>query len=314
MSPTHRPCPACGGQDRFYLILAPHNGGDPYWRCRQCNFTEPDDGNDLLGAAGKDGAPPSARTPTEIAESQYAYTVVAERCAAALWKPDGRQALEALRRRGLSDATIRAARLGWCGDGRDLFTTLFYHDRAAYDGALTGGLRKSQGIPRAVLTDCITIPYFDGDRCILLRGRKLHPRSGDPKYLSPAGSLYAGAVPRFYLHETMGDDAVLLTEGEFKALAAYQAYIEGRSPLPCIATCGVFYLPPALIDALRGRIVYLAYDNEAPKPGQRTSPAAQAIGRNGAKLRMAGIPVKVVELPRPAGVAKVDLDSYLIAA
>jgi hypothetical protein len=139
------------------------------------------------------------------------------------------------------------------------------------------------------------------------------PRPGEAKYLSPAGPLYAGAEPTFYLHHVLPEsEAVILTEGELKALAAHQEWRRGRSPLPCVATSGILYLPPALLAALRGKLVYLAYDNEAPKRGQRLSVGERAISRNGAKLRDAGIAVKVIELPRPNERAKVDLDSYIL--
>lgn len=311
----HRPCPACGGTDRFYLITDPHDGGDPYWRCRVCDFTESHDDATLDTAAPDHVSRQQPRTPAQIAESHYAYTAVAERCAQALWWRGGAEALAYLRKRGLHDATIRAAKLGWSGDGYRFFTDLFYSDRAAYDGAMTGGLRKAQGVPRPVLKGCITIPYWDGETCVLLRGRKLSPKRGEAKYLSPAGPLYAGATPRFYLHDTLTADApVILTEGEIKALAAFQMYLEGDSALPCVATCGILYLPPPLVETLRGRIVYLAYDSEEPKRGYKQSPGELAIARNGAKLRTVNAIVKVTALPRPGGVTKVDLDSYLLAA
>lgn len=309
----NRPCPECGGHDRFYLITNPNNGGNPYWRCRQCDYTEPHD--EELGEVAPDhSSRQQPRTATEIAEAHTAYTAVAAYCADQLWTKAGSTALAALRKRGLTDDTIHAARLGWCGDGAELFTWLFYHNQPVYDGALIGGLRKRQGVPRPVCKQTITIPYFDGDTCVLLRGRKLAPQRNDPKYLSPNGPLYAGAPPRFYLHATLDQQpAVILTEGELKALAAYQEWKAGRSPLPCVATSGVMYLPPTLINALRGKVVYLAYDNEEPKRGYRQSPGDVAVGRNGAKLRAAGIAVKVIELPRKPGQVKVDLDSYLAA-
>lgn len=303
---ANKPCPECGGSDRFYLIVAPNNGGAPYWRCRQCDYTEPHD--EEFGEVAPDHASrKEPRSAAEIAEAQAAYTTVAVRCAEQLWRRDGQKALDYLRRRGLSDATIRAARLGWCGDGADLFTRLFYADRAAYDGAMTGGLRKKQAVPQPVCKHTITIPYWHGDTCVLLRGRKLVPGRGEPKYLSPAGPLYAGGAPRFYLHHVLADaPSVILTEGELKALAAHQEWRAGRAQLPCVATSGVMYLPPALIDALVGKVVYLAYDNEESRAGER------AISRNGNKLRAAGIAVKVIELPRAAGQHKVDLDSFIL--
>lgn len=314
MFQLNKPCPECGGSDRFYLITQPNNGGAPYWRCRQCDYTEPHDELDDLGEVAPDHASrKAALTAEETAEAHAAYTAVAKKCAAALWSRNGKNALDYLRKRGLSDPMIKGAQLGWCGDGSEMFTDLFYTDRAAYDGAMTGGLRKRQGIPRPVLKYTITIPYFDGATCVLLRGRKLSPRPGEPKYLSPAGPLYAGAPPHFYLHHVLQDaPAVILTEGELKALAAHQEWRAGRSQLPCVATSGIMYLPPTLIDALREKVVYLAYDNERPKRGERESPGDRAISRNGAKLRAAGIAVKVIELPRADSQSKVDLDSYIL--
>lgn len=309
----NKPCPICGGSDRFYLITQPSNGSAPYWRCRQCDYTEPHD-EDLGEVAPDHVSRRETRSATEIAEAHAAYTAVADYCADQLWTSAGAAALSHLRKRGLSDDTIRRARLGWCGDGAEMFTRLFYADRPAYDGAMTGGLRRRQGVPRPVCKYTITIPYWHGDTCVLLRGRKLVMCGNEPKYLSPAGPLYAGAVPRFYLHETLaGATSIILTEGELKALAAYQEWRAERSPMPCVATSGVMYLPSALIEALQGKVVYLAYDNEARRRGQRQSPGEAAIGRNGNKLRAAGITVKVIELPRRPDQVKVDLDSYIAA-
>lgn len=311
---ANKPCPICAGRDRFYLIMQPADGSAPYWRCRQCDYTEPHDED--IGEVSHDHATrQQTRTPEQIAESHLAYTVVARRCAAALWSKAGQPALDYLRGRGLSDTIIKGAGLGWCGDGADLFVDLFYHERPAYDGALTGGLRRRQGIPNHILRRTITIPYWQGDTCVLLRGRKLAVKAGEAKYLSPSGPLYAGATPWFYLHHVLLDDhaAVILTEGELKALAAHQEWRAGRSPLPCVATSGVMYLPPALVEALRGKTVYLAYDNERPRRGGE-SPGERAISRNGAKLRAAGIAVKVITLPRADDQAKVDLDSFILSS
>lgn len=303
----NKPCPECGGRDRFYLITQPSNGGAPYWRCRQCDYTEPHEDDDLDSASPEHTSRKEPRTEAEIAEAHAAYTAVAHFCAGALWSRDGQRALDYLRKRGLSDSIIKGAQLGWCGDGAAMFTDLFYHRKEAYEGTMIGGLRKRQGIPRPVCKYTITIPYWHGDTCILLRGRKLAPKRGEPKYLSPAGPIYAGGSPRFYLHHVLKDQvSVILTEGELKALVAHQEWRAGRSHLPCVATSGVMYLPPALIDALKGKVVYLAYDNEDNRAGER------AVSRNGNKLRAAGITVKVIQLPRADGQSKVDLDSFIL--
>lgn len=311
MNHQNKPCPACGGTDRFYYIAAPHDESAPYWRCRQCDYTEPGDED----GESPDGGEHQQRrlTPEETAEAHHAYTAVALACAERLWKPEGANALAYLRKRGLSDSMIRGARLGWCGDGMELFTHLWYTDRRAYDGALTGGLRKLQGVPKPLLRRAITIPYWQGETCALLRTRLYSPQPGQPKYLSPSGPHYAGGAPSFYLHHVLdGQPSVILTEGEIKALVAHQEWRAGRNPLPCVATAGALYLPDALVQALAGKTVYLAYDNEKPKRGERESAGEKAIVRNGNKLRKAGIAVKVIELPR-GDEDKVDLDSYILA-
>jgi DNA primase len=253
-------------------------------------------------------------TPEQIADVQYAYQVIAEACAERLWSPAGAYAVQYLLKRGLSKPTIRAAGLGLSDEPTRLFEELWRHDSRAYRGALFGGLRKRQAVPRGVMIDTIIIPYrFDG-RCVLVRGRKLHPQPDAPKYLSPACPLYSGAEPRFYLHDVLADtDQVILTEGEFKALAAHQAWIDGRSPMPCAATAGISCLPNSLIACLRGKTVYLAFDSEDPRPGAKLSPGDAATLKHGARLRKQGINVQVLTLPRPAGVAKMNLDSYLLA-
>jgi len=308
----NRPCPACGGDDRFYLVPHPRTGGPPFWRCNQCPYTERYAGDLSSDPFVASAAAPPARSVDELNDVQDAYGVVARRCVETLWARDGTSARTYLHGRGLEPDTIRALGFGYCPDGEQLMRELWRTDERAYWGAYLGGLRKRQGIPYAVLRGTITIPYWSDGRCVLLRGRKLHPQPGWPTYLSPAGPLFASGAPRFYLHDLLhGADGILLTEGELKAAAAYQAWRAGDSPMPCIATCGVGYLPDALIAHLRGKTVYLVFDNEAPKPGERLSPAEQAILRHGPRLRRQNVTTRVVTLPRPAGVQKVDLDSYL---
>jgi len=315
----HKPCPICGGTDRFYLITAPHDGNDPYWRCRRCDYTEPD--ADSAGGDAPEAAPRQVYDPDTIAAIYRAYAAVAERAAAALWRAEGRQALAYLRQRGVSDATIRDLKLGWTGDGAELLSTVWHADtgrvdpnrcrydpRSDYDMMAVGGLRKG-GAPRQILKDAITIPYGVGGACVLIRSRKLRPRAGEPKYLSPAGPMYATGTPRLYLADDMaGADAVIVTEGEFKALIARQEWRAGRSPYPCGATPGAAYWPDAFTEALTGKTVYLAFDNDANGAGQ----AAQR--KIAEKLRQSGIAVKLITLPRRAGEAKIDLDRYVLEA
>jgi hypothetical protein len=323
---TYRPCPVCGGKDRFAFIQSPRNGGRPFWWCRQCNHTEA-----AVEADIAEVTPETKRlhSPVEVHGIYRAYAEIAQRCATALWAPDGRSALTYLRQRGLEDATIQAMNLGWCGDGYALLRQLWYEEYRAgvlklaepysissvIDMATLGGLRKPNWQPQPILYGgVITIPYMAGGKCVLLRSRRLNPEVGQAKYLSPSGPLYAGGQPQFYLHDSLrGASSVILTEGEFKALAAHQEWRAGRLSLPTIATPGIGYLSPDLIAALRGKTVYLAYDAEAPRFGDAHSPGDLWVRRNGAKLTRTGIKVKVILLPRPDHLNKVDLDSYILA-
>jgi len=319
MDAFHRPCPVCGGVDRFYLIANPRNGGAPYWRCRQCDHTDP--AGTLPGFDADRHDPPPTIDPGTREAIYRCYDIVAQMCVERLWSSDGRRALAYLRQRGLTPETLRTLRIGWSGAGDDLLTDLWrreigrlpvdrctYSTSSSYDVALLGGLRFPGGAhPRGVLRGCVTLPYYANGRCVWLRGRKLAPRPGEPRYFAPAGPAFAGGAPRFYLHDLLHDHAeLLLTEGELKCLLAHQEWRAGRSLHPCIAVPGAAFLPPDLAAALRGATVHLAFDTDASGAGQRLALRAAE------KLRLAGAAVRIITLPLPAGKAKADLDSFIL--
>jgi Zn ribbon nucleic-acid-binding protein len=348
-------CPQCGGTDRFFLVAQPRNGGTPFRLCRQCNYHESATPNEVY-----DFPPKRTLTVEQQQHAQRGYAAAARWCAEQLWEPGGAAARAYLRQRGFSDDTIRAMGLGFHPDTWQdvLGSAIFKQDVDAYDGMQLGGLTGPQGKPKNLLRGTITIPYTAGATCTTLRTRKLNPGT-EPKYLSPAGvDLYTGATPTFFLHDVLEQtDAIILTEGEFKALAAWQAWQEGVLSLPAIAQPSVGYLPDVLIDALRGKTVYLCYDSEQRKdpfelsPGERyTIQHGEALTGLGVKQRLVtlrarqkqarkdddqeectrveaeiaraeealtaikdrAIRVKVLRLPRPADVPKIDLDSYLL--
>jgi DNA primase len=91
-------------------------------------------------------------------------------CEKRLWCRSGRDALKFLRRRGLSDQTIRAARLG-------------------YDHQKDG----------------VTIPWFDGKQLRMVNVRRLN---GEPKYDAEAGSVRGILYPSAKLQA--GDPILLV--------------------------------------------------------------------------------------------------------
>ncbi len=343
-------CPRCGGSDRFFLVTNPRNGGDPFWHCRHCRHTE--------------GGDPASAKPTtkqltddQIDQAHRGYSAAAAWCAGELWTPAGTEALDYLHSRGLTDATILAAGLGWhldhWRDGAGL--ALWKQDRDAYEGARLGGLLGPQAKPKSVLRGVVTFPYRRSGIVAMLRSRKLDPGTG-PKYLSPAGvPLYAGGDPCFFLHDELAaTNKVIMTEGEIKGLVATQAYRNGQLSMPAIAQPGIGVLPDQLITSLANKEVFLVYDTEERTDPFQPSPGERYTIRNGEKLTgrhleqrrgmlekqlgkakdsaakaqieaeivavdaelaafpQLGIIVRVVRLPRPADVAKVDLDSFIL--
>lgn len=168
----HAPCPLCekrdgdGGEDR--LCVWPNEGRA--W-CRRCerSYTLAEvlaaqAGISVSKARKQLGNAASGRgvdiAPANAVEDRGMWLARAERlikaCEGNLWSPGGATALGYLRDRGLTDATIRAARLGVNLEER-------------YEKRATWGLRPEDnpetGRPRKVYLPgaAISIPYFGAD-------------------------------------------------------------------------------------------------------------------------------------------------------
>jgi hypothetical protein len=272
-----QPCPRCGGENRFYLVARPRNGGAPFRICNACRYVEALDPSEP--------APQVQRQLTETERQQVylVYAAVADWAATYLWTPAGADALAYLHARGLSDETIHRARLGFHPEGFESAAgvMLWHRDRPLYEAGKLGGLWAAQSRPKGVLRGTVLFPYYDRHgRCVLLRGRRLKTDDPDaPKYLSPAGvALYAGGPPVPYLVDWLTEEEpqILVGEGEIKVLLARQAGV------PAIGQPGVSYRPETFLDALRERTAIWCYDVEARKdpfvlsPGERETLAAVA--------------------------------------
>ena len=269
-SNSSRPCPSCGGNDRYVYIAQPRDGRSPFWYCtHRCGMFE---------AVSPNARRPNSRPPLKAkqrAQAYRGYTAAALWCQGELWQPGGAQALAYLHARGLTDETIRAARIGWHFDHwcDGLGPALYKQNRAAYTGARLGGLLGPQGKPKNMLRGAITLPYWRADECRMVRTRMLDPGTS-PKYQAPAGvGYYAGGEPCFYLDDVIDQvDALILTEGEFKALAVWQAWRAKQLSVPAVAQPGIGFLPDALLDRLAGKTVYLCYDSEMRRDPFQPSP------------------------------------------
>jgi hypothetical protein len=163
----------------------------------------------------------------------------------------------------------------------------------------------------------IVIPYRDGDQIADLRTRRF-PGAG---YTSLPGS-YAGrgAITPLCWETTAANEVVLITEGEFKALAATAAYRAGTLPYPTIGHPGLNYFRQEWATQLvqRGvRVAILAYDRRASRPrdpagNEQLAPEDLWTIRHGITLTQAGLQVLVLTLPLTPGAAKEDLDGFLL--
>ena len=220
------PCPFCGGNDRF-LVWPDHPSGRGRFWCRQCG--EQGDAIDYLrrrdGLGFRDACEqlevdiPEQRDghqqqpikePAKVkglcppsATWQVQGRRFVEQARECLWSEAGIRALEWVRGRGLEDATIQVAGLGFNPEDQ--------REEPEVWGFETD--HKAIWLPRGIV-----IPWEIGGE--LWRVNIRRPQ-GEPKYIGPAG-YSKGLFGADVLIEHPAFPAVLV-EGEFDALTLRQA-------------------------------------------------------------------------------------------
>ena len=187
-----------------------------------------------------------------------------------------------LRASGLSDETIRAAGV---------------YSLRPRDIALFFNLRR--GVPAEIET-ALCFPYQGGGFARI----KLFPALGKMKYAQPPKT---GA--RLYMPLPVRDGEIVVTEGEKKTLAAYQAGLNAAG----IGGLWSWLTKGEPIDDLNliewdSRDVVIVPDSDVFQR-QDLLRAVYALGR---ELRERGAAVSVVQIPQP-GQTKIGLDDYLAA-
>ena len=211
------PCPFCGGTDRFRVWPLSESPG--YW-CRQCG--ESGDAityamkHDKLGfreACARLGAdismPMAPRTrrperraePAPAEEWQRQGLKVVALCEKQLWTERGERARAWLRGRGLKDNTLREWQVG-------------YSSGLGQCPSVSGQTELGQWLAGLWVPEGIVIPGLgvDGQLWYL----KVRRPAGEPKYVQVKGS-HPALVGRL-----KGKTTLLLTEGEFDAMLAWQ--------------------------------------------------------------------------------------------
>lgn len=219
------PCPRCGGKDRFYVQREffacrkchPRRGNAIDFACwlRGCDFMEAvtwlSNGNPPTLAEPPAPRPPRPRwpplqPPPQIWQHRAAECVTYAQ--AQLWQPAGRPGLDYLLSRGLTEATIWAAGLG-------------YNPKDVTDQAARWGVTDR---PTVWLPAGVVIPWYVDNGLHRLNIRLLKPRrdrtGNELKYIGPPG--WAGANPLYNADSITPHKPVILVEGEFCALVITQ--------------------------------------------------------------------------------------------
>lgn len=329
------PCPFCadGGEDRFHVWMEA-SGGRPaerYW-CRVC------DRRGLLKNLNGDEQPlamPSRRceggrvdssrpraepSPHHIPFYRQLYTAVALWAHAWLLDPCHPEPYAYLRRRGLDDTTISRYVLGvTLSDPESLVAHLRDTCPEAFPYAEEAGLIviDDNGRERTHwnLRGRLVFPYIASGEVVDLRTRTWDASKG---YRSLGPYVERGAtVPFGWDSITPGTKRVIVTEAEFKALVALQAYHTGELDAPTIGQPGLTVFREAWAQQLVTQgveEVVLCYDSQprTVKDGLPVlTPEEQWSLRHGATCATAGLQVRVARLPLAPGEDKAEIDTFL---
>jgi DNA primase len=146
--------------------------------------------------------------------------------------PEGRAALDYLRRRGLTDETIRHFGLGWSGEGRGGLITELKRDGIEQDLLLEAGLLRGGedgGRIGELFFNRVTFPIRDRrGRMISFGGRTVG--DGQPKYLNgPETALFSKRRNLYALDlaRAARGATVLVVEGYMDVIALHQAGFTG---------------------------------------------------------------------------------------
>jgi hypothetical protein len=174
---------------------------------------------------------------------EFARRVVAE-AEAALWSSAGDGARQYLNGRGLTDATIRGARLGL--QAEESYVKGVFPDKPVW-------------VPHGIF-----IPWFGDDDVLMVNVRR--PEGSDPKYWALRGSRRDGVYPSRRLIRV--GRPLALVEGEFESLLLNQD-LDGL--LPAITLGGAGNRPmAAVLDAMLGASPWLVA-GDADAAGEKSS-------------------------------------------
>jgi hypothetical protein len=320
------PCPFCGGDhrsDRFRVWV----NDKRYW-CRQCQRSGWLD--ELSGTAKQSSTTPVTRRsrerskpvtgdPSAIVAYRQLYGAVALWAHSNLLDDCNPEPLEYVRKRGFDDTTIHTNLIGYAlqdAEALPYYLQRNHPELLAYaEGAGVLTDYNGQLLTHQSLRNALVLPYIAHGEAVDLRTRSFQNKT----YRSLSGSYESrGAIFPFGWDAIDNADTLILTEGEFKALAVIQAARAGRLSVSALAHPGLSYLHDSWGEQLVARgvqTVILAYDSQ-PRTARndmlQLTPEEIWSLRHGETLAATGISVRVLRLPLEPGTTKADLDSFIL--
>ncbi|MFM7414955.1 MAG: DNA primase [Alphaproteobacteria bacterium] len=191
----------------------------------------------LAGEAGLEVPKLAPRDAERARQARDLHTVMEAASAAfqrRLRLPEGRPALEYLRRRGLTEDTIQGFGLGWAGAGRGALQADLKQDAFEPDQLIEAGLLKApegDEAPRDFFFNRVMFPIRDRrGRVIAFGGRILG--DGQPKYInSPETPLFRKRYALYGLDRAregvFRGAALVAVEGYMDVIALHQAGFTG---------------------------------------------------------------------------------------
>jgi DNA primase len=250
------PCPKCGGTDRFYVTLI-HRSGDQRWGCNNCNpgyhdaidylryFKDMSFPEAKAYVAGNQDAISHAKARVDRAIQDVAtigkspgqdwqdrtHTSILS-AAAALYSEQGQTALQYLHGRGLTDETIKKAKLGYA---------IRFHPKLQRDVA------------------CIVFPWYENGLLWRVQFRTIEAVKQDERYFLLGGSSNSS----LYLADSLNlqRSLTVLVEGEIDALTLAQECSDICNVVATGSTTGSRTIKSVLRLAHCG-VVLVSFDNE----------------------------------------------------
>ncbi|WMW22763.1 phage/plasmid primase, P4 family [Methanolobus mangrovi] len=215
------------------------------------------------------------------------------------------------RKWGINDKMIDELLIGWAPENCHLQNEL--HDLFPDDIMRMSGLfnLNEKGQMRDIFRGRIIFPYWKGGKVVYFIGRDPHPNEGVPKYFkqlvhSETRQYISKVVDNsvFYGEDSIRKaDSVIITEGVTDCIKVLQEGLACISPVTVRIKDEQKEYAYSLVKNMSE--VIICNDNEDNETGKKGAIATAEY------LESRGVPVRVVELPKPDGVDKIDLAEFL---